>query len=76
VLLTVIAHSSFVKVAIVGTNDIHGSALPTQLYRSDLNQNYTYGGLEYMASMINTLRQEFKGNFLYLDAGDQFQGGI
>ena len=29
-----------------------------------------------MASMISTLREEFKGNFLYLDAGDQFQGGI
>ena len=29
-----------------------------------------------MASMMSTLREEFKGNFLYLDAGDQFQGGI
>jgi 2',3'-cyclic-nucleotide 2'-phosphodiesterase (5'-nucleotidase family) len=29
-----------------------------------------------MASMINTLRERHKGNLLYLDAGDQFQGGI
>lgn len=29
-----------------------------------------------MASMIETIRSQYKGNFLYLDAGDQFQGGI
>jgi 2',3'-cyclic-nucleotide 2'-phosphodiesterase (5'-nucleotidase family) len=29
-----------------------------------------------MASMIETIREEHPGNFLYLDAGDQFQGGI
>lgn len=43
---------NIVTVAIVGTNDIHGAAFPTQLFRSDSNQQYTYGGLEYMASMI------------------------
>ena len=63
-------------VAIVGTNDIHGAALPTELLRGDTNQTYNYGGLQFMASMIETLRQEHQGNFLYLDAGDQFQGGI
>jgi len=29
-----------------------------------------------MAQMIKTVQQEFKGNALYLDSGDQFQGGI
>ena len=29
-----------------------------------------------MASMIDTIRQQHPGNFLYLDAGDQFQGAI
>lgn len=29
-----------------------------------------------MTSMIDTIRQEHPGNFLYLDAGDQFQGAI
>jgi len=29
-----------------------------------------------MAQMIETLRTEYGGNLLYLDAGDQFQGGI
>ncbi len=29
-----------------------------------------------MAQMIETVQNEYKGNVLYLDAGDQFQGGI
>jgi 2',3'-cyclic-nucleotide 2'-phosphodiesterase (5'-nucleotidase family) len=29
-----------------------------------------------MASMIERFRKEYKGNILYLDAGDEFQGGI
>lgn len=29
-----------------------------------------------MAQMIQTIKNEHKGNVLYLDAGDQFQGGI
>ena len=29
-----------------------------------------------MAHMIETLRGEYGGSLLYLDAGDQFQGGI
>ena len=75
-LATITNINDFVSVAIVGTNDIHGRALPTTLYRKDNNQTYNYGGLEYLASMIDTIRKEHPGNFLYLDAGDQFQGGI
>ena len=37
--------NNFVTVAIVGTNDIHGSAFPTTLFRSDKNETYTAGGL-------------------------------
>jgi 2',3'-cyclic-nucleotide 2'-phosphodiesterase (5'-nucleotidase family) len=42
------------------------------------NQTYNYGGLVYMAQMIETIKNisEYTGNVLYLDAGDQFQGGI
>ena len=61
---------------IVSTNEIHGSAFPTFLYRTDTGENYTYGGLEVMAQMIQTIREEYGGNMIYLDAGDQFQGGI
>jgi 2',3'-cyclic-nucleotide 2'-phosphodiesterase (5'-nucleotidase family) len=49
--------SGFVTVAIAASNDIHGSAFPTTLYRSDTNETYNYGGLVYMASMIETLRR-------------------
>lgn len=68
--------SNFHTVAIIGTNDLHGGAFPTALFRSDTGESYNYGGLEYMAQMIETVQNEYKGNVLYLDAGDQFQGGI
>lgn len=29
-----------------------------------------------MAHMIKTIKDEYKGNALYFDAGDQFQGEI
>jgi len=29
-----------------------------------------------MAQMIQTVREQHKGRFLYLDAGDQFQGAL
>ena len=48
--------AQYTTVAIVGINDIHGTALPTLLQREDTMQNYTYGGLEYMASLINIIK--------------------
>lgn len=57
-------------------NDIHGAALPTLLQRQDNMENYTYGGLQYMASLIKMVKDEYPGHTLVLDAGDQFQGGI
>jgi len=41
----IVASTRFQTVAIIGTNDIHGSAFPTELYRSDTSESYTYGGL-------------------------------
>lgn len=29
-----------------------------------------------MGTLINIIKNEHKGNVIYLDAGDQFQGGI
>jgi 2',3'-cyclic-nucleotide 2'-phosphodiesterase (5'-nucleotidase family) len=75
-ILSIAVFSKFSTVVIVTTNDIHGSAFPTFLYRTDTGENYTYGGLEVMAQMIQTIREEYGGNMIYLDAGDQFQGGI
>lgn len=60
----------------IATNDIHGSALPSKHYRLDTNESYEQGGLQYLAHMIKTIQEEYEGNCLYLDAGDQWQGGI
>ncbi len=46
----------YTTVAIVALNDIHGSALPTLMEREDTKQNYTYGGLQYMAGLINQIQ--------------------
>jgi 2',3'-cyclic-nucleotide 2'-phosphodiesterase (5'-nucleotidase family) len=68
--LALTLHSRFETVAIISTNDIHGRAFPTKILRTDTNETYKYGGLVYMASMIERLRKEYKGNVLYLDAVD------
>ena len=73
-LLTVAAQYS--TIAVVAINDVHGTALPTLMQRQDNLQNYTYGGLQYMASLINIIKDQYPDHTLILDAGDQFQGGI
>jgi hypothetical protein len=45
-------HCYNVTVAIIGTNDIHGSALPTIMQRQDTGEKYYYGGLPIMARLI------------------------
>lgn len=54
--LAALAASQYTTVAIVALNDIHGSALPTLMEREDTKQNYTYGGLQYMAGLINIIQ--------------------
>ena len=69
--------SNEVTIALIATNDIHGTAYPTEMIRSDTKEKYTYGGLIYMASMFDIVRNQYgASNTLWLDAGDQFQGGI
>ena len=65
-----------VTIAIIGTNDIHGSAFPTTLMRSDNKETYKYGGLAYMGGLIDIIKKENPDHVMYVDAGDQFQGGI
>ena len=66
----------FITIAIVGTNDLHGAAFPKLLVHPITKKLYLYGGLEYMSSYINIIKDDFKKSFLWLDAGDQFQGTI
>lgn len=54
--LLIATNSQYTTIAVVGLNDIHGAALPTIMQRQDNRQNYTYGGLQYMASMISTIK--------------------
>jgi 2',3'-cyclic-nucleotide 2'-phosphodiesterase (5'-nucleotidase family) len=63
-------------IAIFGTNDIHGAAFPSHLTHLKTNENYIYGGLEYLAGYINILRSDWDNRFIWLDAGDQFSGAI
>ena len=52
-----LGNAQFTTVAIIGINDIHGTALPTYLERQyPQKQAYTYGGLMYMASLIETIK--------------------
>ena len=51
------SNAQFTTIAVVGINDIHGTALPTYLERQyPQKQAYTYGGLMYMASLIEIIK--------------------
>ncbi len=68
------------SIAIMGTNDLHGTLAPLEL-KSRENPgvpgvHYESGGLAYLASYVKILRKEFGDHFIWLDAGDQFQGSI
>ena len=65
------------SVVILATNDIHGSLAPQVLKTRDPSPiEYQAGGAAYLASYVKALKSEFKDHFLWLDAGDQFQGSI
>jgi len=63
-------------IAIVGTNDIHGGAIPMNLTNPTTKENYLYGGLEYLSTYIQTIKKDWNDRVLWLDSGDQFQGTI
>ena len=66
--------------AIVGTNDLHGSLLPvvrvTRASAQEPSVSYSVGGIAVLASYLQILKEQFEENFLWLDAGDQFQGSL
>ena len=62
-------------IAILTTNDIHGVYFPINGNLQN-GETFTQSGAEYLGKYINILRNEWKDQFLWLDAGDQFQGGL
>jgi len=67
--------------AIVGTNDIHGTLGPmtaktVQSSDQDESVHYQRGGVSTLASHIRILKKEWGDRLLWLDGGDQFQGSI
>ena len=44
-------------IAIIGTNDIHGEALPAEIWNKQTNETYKFGGLQFMGQMITTIRE-------------------
>ena len=66
---------SYVYIAILSSNDIHGHFYPEDLEFSP-EKSYSRGGLDYLEKYISIIRNEFKSRFLYFDAGDLFKGGL
>lgn len=63
-------------IAIMGTNDLHGTYFPLESPNPVTNSTYTTGGLDYYGKYIQIMRAQWKERFLWLDAGDQFSGGL
>jgi 5'-nucleotidase len=67
-------------IAILGTNDIHGALEPMDLKTREPEGtapvSYQAGGVATLASYVKVLRSEFGRDFIWLDAGDEFQGTI
>lgn len=62
-------------IPIFGTNDAHGYVFPVR-YKTGVNDDYYLsGGLEYINSYLEILREDWENEVLWLDGGDQFQGG-
>lgn len=63
-------------IALFGTNDYHGYAFPVEYMDEMTKEKYLKGGVEYMATLVDIVRNEWKEKFIWLDAGDQFSGGF
>ena len=54
-------------IAIIGTNDIHGTAFPREILNTASGETYKYGGLVYMARLMEIIQKEGRGVLLYLN---------
>ena len=60
--------------AILASNDLHGHFYPEDVEIS--GNTYSRGGLDYLAKYAEILKGEFKNRFIYIDAGDLYQGSL
>ena len=69
------APAEFVKLTIVGTNDVHGWVQP-HLTKTQDGAEIAEGGAATFAGYLRILRDENPGGVVLLDAGDIFQGTL
>ncbi len=65
----------FLKLTVVGTNDIHGWIEPHERRRISGGEP-VLGGVDTLAGYLKILREKRPGGVLLLDAGDLFQGTL
>lgn len=70
-------NENFIKIAIVGINDIHGILKPTtHLSKPKGMKSIRVGGLTLFSNYLKILHEEWKENLILLDGGDQYQGSL
>ena len=65
-----------VHVVIVGTTDVHGWFAGHVETPPNGGEGVLWGGLPTLASYVDALRAENKGNVIVVDSGDMFQGTL
>ena len=65
--------NNIIRVAIMGTNDIHGEIFPN-VFQSIENSTVKSGGALNIYSYVKALKEDWGDYFLWFDGGDQFQG--
>lgn len=73
-------NNTYFFIPIIGTNDLHGKIFPVRFKKPEKVDEeldyYLHGGAEFIYAYSQILREEWgEDRVLWLDAGDQFQGG-
>ena len=63
----------YIYIPIIETTDLHGYGFQREIQSKS---NFSYGGGSLLSSYIEAIRNEWGDNFIYLDAGDKFKGGV
>ena len=63
----------YIYIPIIETTDLHGYGFQREI---ESKSNFSYGGGSLLSSYIEAIRKEWGDNFIYLDAGDKYKGGV